>query len=66
MSAGMWVDGARRGNVQYKISDADKDSKAGRHSGGGSAFGAGYDDAPSYRFEENATAGEVAFGDKMF
>ena len=50
MSAGMWVDGAKRGGVQYRMYDAVVD-----------AFGIGCDEAPSDGFEENARTGAVGF-----
>lgn len=65
ISTGMCVDGARRGDAQYRF-DADDDSQAGSHNGGISTGGTCYDDAPSDGFEENAGASELSFGDKIF
>lgn len=65
VGAGMRGDGGR-GDAQYEIFEADDESQAGSHSGGGSSVGTCYDDAPSDGYEENGRAGELAFGDRIY
>jgi hypothetical protein len=65
IAAGMRGDGVGRGDSQYEMFDADDESQAGSHSGGGSSVGT-YDDAPSDGFEDNGRVGELAFGDRIY
>jgi hypothetical protein len=70
MALGVMGAGMRRhagpGDGQYEMFDADDESQAGSHSGGGSSVGTCYDDAPSDGFEENGRTGELAFGDRIY